>query len=118
MVDREQLCILINRKAFQQEMSKFIRIELLKEDEFIDLIQNALEEENRRNVEIVLKKIIKFYTLERLAEEYNITKERVRQIILEVEKTIADEYSNISYKNNSDKEKQQVSKKSLRSLTG
>lgn len=105
MIDKEQLYILLSRKAFQQEMSELIQVDLLKKDNSIDLMQNAFKRTDSRNIEIVFKRFIKFYTLDRLSEEYNVTKERIRQIILKVEKTIADEFFSTSYKSNPEEAK-------------
>lgn len=108
MIEKEQLYTLLSRKAFQQELSELIQVDLSKRDKldkFIDLIQNVLEKTDSRNIDIIFKRFIKFYTLDRLAEEYSVTKERIRQIILEVEKEIADEYFSTSYKNNPEEAK-------------
>lgn len=71
MTGKEQINTLLCRKAFQKDMLERIGIDLDEEKHnvLVEVIESAFHRTDERNAEIIQKRYINFYTLERLADE-------------------------------------------------
>lgn len=102
MTGKEQINTLLCRKAFQKDMLERIGIDLDEEKHnvLVEVIESAFYRTDERNAEIIQKRYINFYTLERLADEYGVTKERIRQVVRDFGGVMKDEYFSVRCRRN------------------